>query len=84
MGARVAVVNFGRDEAPAMRELWACCEGGVIAYGDDATLATLAAGPVARETRRLAGFGSRLSGAMVVAGRVPLPPRRRQRDSPAT
>ena len=44
VGARAAVVNFGRGDAAAMRELWACCEGGVVAYGDDATLAALAAG----------------------------------------
>ncbi|HVB82012.1 MAG TPA: acyl-CoA reductase, partial [Candidatus Binataceae bacterium] len=34
VGARVAVVNFGRSEATAMRELWARCDGGVVAYGD--------------------------------------------------
>ena len=71
VGARVAVVNFGRGEDAAMREVWACCEGGVVAYGDDATLTTLAAGAAAHETRRLVGFGSRLSGALVVVGASP-------------
>ena len=42
VGARVAVVNFGRGDDAAMRELWACCDGGVVAYGDDASIAALA------------------------------------------
>jgi hypothetical protein len=70
VGARVAVVNFGRGEGAAMRALWAYCDGGVVAYGDDASIAALAAA-AARDTRRLAGFGSRLSGALVVSEASP-------------
>lgn len=63
VAARVAVVSFGRGDASAMREVWASCDGGVVAYGDDATIAALEAG---RGARPLAGFASRLSGALVV------------------
>ncbi len=70
VGARVELVSFGRGEDAAMRELWACCDGGVVAYGDDATVTALAAA-AARDTRRLAGFGSRLSGALVAVGASP-------------
>ena len=83
VAARVAVVNFGRGDDAAMRELWAACDGGVVAYGDDASIAALSAA-AARGARPLAGFGSRLSGALVVPGRVRPPPRRRRTDSPAT
>ena len=71
VGARAAVVNFGRGEDATMRELWACCDGGVVAYGDDATIAALAAAAATCDSRRLAGFGSRLSGALVVAAASP-------------
>jgi len=68
VAARATVVNFARADSAAMRELWSCCDGGVIAYGDDATIAALAA---ARGARPLVGFGSRLSGALVIAGASP-------------
>ncbi len=69
VAARVAVVNFGRADDAAMRELWACSDGGVVAYGDDASIAALtAAAP--RQAPPLAGFGSRLSGALVVLSGV--------------
>ena len=68
VAARATVVNFGRADSAAMRELRSCCDGGVVAYGDDATIAALAA---ERGERPLAGFGSRLSGALVVAGASP-------------
>jgi hypothetical protein len=68
VAARATVVDFGRADRAAMRELWSCCDGGVVAYGDDATIAALAA---ARGARPLAGFGSRLSGALVIAGASP-------------
>ena len=67
VAARVAVVNFGRSDDAAMRELWAACDGGVVAYGDDASIAALSAA-AARRARPLAGFGSRLSGALVLPG----------------
>src|SRR5208282_5481459 len=57
------------DDA-AMRELWAACDGGVVAYGDDASIAALSAA-AARRARPLAGFGSRLSGALVLPGASP-------------
>ena len=69
VAARVAVVNFGRGDDAAMRELWAACDGGVVAYGDDASIAALSA--AAGGARPLAGFGSRLSGALVVPGASP-------------
>ena len=66
VAARAAVVHFGRGDAAAMRELRECCEGGVVAYGDDASLAALGA------ACPLVGFGSRLSGALVLpAGASP-------------
>jgi acyl-CoA reductase-like NAD-dependent aldehyde dehydrogenase len=72
VAARVAVVNFGRGDDAAMRELWAACDGGVVAYGDDASIAALSAAAAACASRRtLAGFGSRLSGALVVPGASP-------------
>ena len=73
VAARVAVVNFGRGDDAAMRELWAACDGGVVAYGDDASIAALsgAAAAAAGGARPLAGFGSRLSGALVVPGASP-------------
>ena len=72
IAARVAVVNFGRGDDAAMRELWAACDGGVVAYGDDASIAALSAAAAACGARRtLAGFGSRLSGAQVVPGASP-------------
>ena len=76
VAARVAIVNFGRGDLAAMRKLWARCEGGVVAYGDDASLAALAAAAAeaderARVARPLVGFGSRLSGALVVPGASP-------------
>ena len=73
VAARVAVVNFGRADDAAMRELWAACDGGVVAYGDDASIAALsaAAAAAAGGARPLAGFGSRLSGALVVPGASP-------------
>jgi len=70
VAARVAVVNFGRSDDAAMRELWAACDGGVVAYGDDASIAALSAA-AARRARPLAGFGSRLSGALVLPGASP-------------
>ncbi len=69
VAARVAVVNFARADDAAMRELWAACNGGVVAYGDDASIAALSA--AAGGARPLAGFGSRLSGALVVPGASP-------------
>ena len=81
VAARIALVSFSREDRAAMSAMWAACEGGVVAYGDDASLAALAAAgaaPGAREwagadtrphggacPRRFAGFGSRLSGALV-------------------
>ena len=84
MAARATVVNFGRRDDAAMRELWAACDGGVVAYGDDASIAALTAAAAARGARPLAAFGSRLSGALVVAGASRPPPRRRRTVSPAT
>ena len=69
VAARLAVVNFGRGDDAAMRGLWAACDGGVVAYGDDASIAALSA--AAGGARPLAGFGSRLSGALVVPGASP-------------
>jgi len=66
VAARVAVLNFGRDEESAMRELWRCSDGGVVAYGDDASIAALTARDATGGARPLAGFGSRLSGALMV------------------
>ncbi len=73
VAARVAVVNFGRADDAAMRELWAACDGGVVAYGDDASIAALRAAACASAcgASPLAGFGSRLSGALVVPGASP-------------
>jgi len=69
VAARVAVVSFGRGDASAMREVWASCDGGVVAYGDDATIAALEAGRGARPTSTLP---------------LPQPPRRRLRGWRAT
>jgi Acyl-CoA reductase (LuxC) len=68
---RVAVVNFGRGDDAAMRELWAASDGGIVAYGDDASIAALSAAATACRARPLVGFGSRLSGALVVPGASP-------------
>ncbi|HTQ24450.1 MAG TPA: acyl-CoA reductase, partial [Candidatus Binataceae bacterium] len=32
VAARVTVMNFSRDDESAMRELWRCSDGGVVAY----------------------------------------------------
>ena len=64
VAARLEIVSFSRNESEAMGAMWAACEGGVVAYGDDASLAALAAaGPAS--AGRFAGFGSRLSGALM-------------------
>jgi Acyl-CoA reductase (LuxC) len=71
VAARVAVVNFARGDDAAMRELWAACDGGVVAYGDDASIAALSAAVAGRGARPFVGFGSRLSGALVAPGASP-------------
>lgn len=65
VAARIALVSFSREDRAAMSAMWAACEGGVVAYGDDASLAALAAAGAAPGAREWAGFGSRLSGALV-------------------
>src|SRR6202035_1159854 len=66
VAARMAVLNFGRADDAAMRELWVGCEGGVAAYAAAASLAAIAAAAGTPGALPLAGFGSRLSGALVV------------------
>ncbi|HZO81566.1 MAG TPA: acyl-CoA reductase [Candidatus Binataceae bacterium] len=70
VGALAEPVQFGRSDTAAMRALWARCDGGIVAYGDDASIAALGA---AREDRAYLGFPSRLSGALVMADVVAAP-----------
>jgi hypothetical protein len=72
VGARLAVVNWSRERGELTAALRANCDW-IAAFGGDETIAQLAstAGPGAlKETgagRLAAGFGSRVSGALVAA-----------------
>jgi len=58
VASRVAVFNWGRARKDLSAAMAASCDR-VIAYGDDATIATL------RNKAAMVGFGSRVSGAVV-------------------
>jgi len=59
MGEHIAVFNWSRADGELAAVLRRGCDL-IVAYGDDATIARLGAGG------RLIGFGSKLSGALVV------------------
>ncbi len=72
IGARVAVINWGRERADLTAALRTSCDW-FAAYGDDETIARLGSSvrPPARDDngsgRLAAGFGGRVSGAVVAA-----------------
>jgi len=59
-GARIEVLNWGRERTDLTDELIAKCER-VVAYGDDATIESL------RNRSNVIGFGSRVSAALIDA-----------------
>jgi len=78
VGARIAVINFGRERGGLTAALRASCDW-IAAFGDDETIAQLASiAPLASSSSRVTskelgtgrvavGFGSRVSGALVAA-----------------
>jgi hypothetical protein len=58
VASRIAVFNWGREREDLNAAMAASCDR-VVAYGDDATIASL---------RNVIGFGSRVSGAVVAPG----------------
>jgi Acyl-CoA reductase (LuxC) len=61
-GARIEVLNWSRARTDLTAALIANCER-VIAYGDDATIASL-------RSPNVIGFGSRVSGALIAPGAI--------------
>jgi len=62
-GKRIEVLNWSRARTDLTDELIAKCEC-VVAYGDDATIESL------RNRRKVMGFGSRVSAALIDASRI--------------
>jgi hypothetical protein len=65
LGARIEVFNWGR-EARDLTAALVSRASRIVAYGDDATLSALGGGPIA-------GFGGKLSGAIVTRSTIEKP-----------
>ena len=73
VGARIAVFNWSRGQTGLTQALRTACDW-IVAFGNDATLASLPAAEIpatSNESKcpnaRLVGFGSRVSGAFVMS-----------------
>jgi hypothetical protein len=70
VGARIAVFNWSRGQTDLTQALRTACDW-VVAFGNDATLAGLSAAEIPATSNKskcaqLVGFGSRVSGALVM------------------
>ena len=63
VGSRITVLNWSRERSDLTAIITAKCDR-IVAYGDDATLSSLAHGV------KLIGFGSRVSGAVIAASTI--------------
>jgi hypothetical protein len=67
LGARIAVFNWSRERTDLTQVMQECCDQ-MVAFGDDTTIAALAAPrhpEIANACRHFTDFGARLSGAVI-------------------